>query len=156
MSAQEAAYHFLSIPMKKLTSMVVFVDTSPKIERITVMKNAKFLAQVEDDDTNVFCKNLVDRYQHRPQLLSSMCLAANYQVKYSGSEEDSNDVLPVEEEDMFACGTITLNDGFGTMVKRRKELLLDFIVIARIANQATTANAVLFMEERRQLLTWWL
>ena len=53
----------------------MFVDTNPKNERISVLKDNISLSQLVDDDTNVFQKNLIDRYQHRPQELQSMCLA---------------------------------------------------------------------------------
>ena len=39
-SAQEAAYRILSIPMKQLSRSVIFVDTNPKNERIAVLKNS--------------------------------------------------------------------------------------------------------------------
>ena len=74
-SAQEAVYRILSLPMKQLSRSVVFVDTNPKNERIAVLKDNASLTQLEDNDTNVFQKSLIDRYQHRPQQLSSMCLA---------------------------------------------------------------------------------
>ena len=61
--------------MKQLNKSVVFVDTNSKNERIAVLKNNASLSQLEDNDTNVFQKSLIDRYQHRPQQLSSMCLA---------------------------------------------------------------------------------
>ena len=38
-SAQEAAYRALSLPMKQLSRSVVFVDTNPKHERMAVLKN---------------------------------------------------------------------------------------------------------------------
>ena len=72
--------------MKKLTRDVVFINTSPKSERVTVLKSSKHLKDLHDDDTNVFCKSVVDRYEHRPRQLANMCLAefvANYQVKYN-------------------------------------------------------------------------
>ena len=59
----------------------MFIDTNPKSERIAVLKNKEMLSQLEDDDTDVFQKSLIDRYQHRPQHLQSMCLdefAATY------------------------------------------------------------------------------
>ena len=37
-SAQEAVYRLLSLPMKKLTRDVVFINTSPKSERVTVLE----------------------------------------------------------------------------------------------------------------------
>ena len=39
LSAQEAVYRLLSIPMKQLSRSVVFVDTNPKQERISVLKS---------------------------------------------------------------------------------------------------------------------
>ena len=63
-SAQEAV---LSLPMKQLSRSVVFVDTNPKNERIAVLKNNALLSQLEDNDTNVFQKSLIYRYQHRPR-----------------------------------------------------------------------------------------
>ena len=38
-SAQEAVYRLLSMPMKQLSRSVMFVDTNPKNERIAVLKN---------------------------------------------------------------------------------------------------------------------
>ena len=76
-SAQEAVYRLLPLPMKQLSRSVVFVDTNLKHERIAVLKTNDSLSQLDDDDTNVFQKSLIDRYQHRPQQLSSMCLCCH-------------------------------------------------------------------------------
>ena len=51
-SAQEAAYRILSIPLKQLTRQVVFVDTNPKNERVAVLKGHDILKHLEDDDPN--------------------------------------------------------------------------------------------------------
>ncbi len=42
-SAQEAMYRILSLPMKQLSRSVVFVDTNSKNERIAVLKNKNAL-----------------------------------------------------------------------------------------------------------------
>ena len=52
--AKEAVYRLLSLPMKQLSRSVVFVDTSPKSERIAVLKDKNTLDQLDDEDTNVF------------------------------------------------------------------------------------------------------
>ena len=52
-SAQEAVYRLLSLPMKQLSRSVVFIDTNPKHERIAVLKTNDSLSQLDDDDTNV-------------------------------------------------------------------------------------------------------
>ena len=59
-SAQEAVYRILPLPMKQLSTSVVFVDTNPKSERIAVLKSKQMLNELEDDDTNVFQKSLID------------------------------------------------------------------------------------------------
>ena len=59
-SAQEAVYRILSLAMKQLSRSVVFVDTNPKNERIAVLKDSASLTQLEDNDTNVFQKSLID------------------------------------------------------------------------------------------------
>ena len=69
-SVQEAVYRILSLPMKQLSRSVVYVDTNPKHERIAVLKQSTALSQLNDNDTNVFQKSLIDRYQHRPEQLS--------------------------------------------------------------------------------------
>ena len=97
-SAKEAAYHTLSIPMKQLSRSVVFVDTNPKNERIAVLKNSQALEQLDDGDVDVFQKSLIDRHQHRPQDMQSMYLAefaATYVTNYQ--KEDDGDALPPVE-----------------------------------------------------------
>ena len=124
-SAQEAVYRILSLPMKQLSRSVVFINTNPKNERIAVLKNIASLSQLEDDDTNVFQKSLIDRYQHRPQALRSMCLAefaATYTVNY---EPNDCDALPAPESDVTST-QITLTDGFGKMNKRKQAAVIRF------------------------------
>ena len=116
-SAQEAVYRMLSIPMNQLSRSVVFVDTNPKHEWIAVLKNTAAIEQLEDDDDDddVFQKSLIDRYQHRPHDLDSMCLAdfaANYVTSYK--PKDQSDVLPPSESETTSL-KITLTDGFGKM-----------------------------------------
>ena len=57
--------------MKQLSRSVVFVDTNPRNKRIAVLKNNDSLKQLNDDDTNVLQKSLIDQYQHRPKQLNS-------------------------------------------------------------------------------------
>ena len=127
-SAQEAVYRLLSLPMKQLTRSVVFVDTNPKNERIAVLKGKDSLNELNDDDTDVFQKSLIDRYQHRPQQLRSMCLAefaANYVVNYKPDDSNVCDALPDEESDVTST-KISLTGGFGKMNKRKQEAVIRF------------------------------
>ena len=126
-SAQEAAYRLLSLPMKQLSRCVVFVDTNLKKERIAVLKDKNTLDQLDDDDTNVFQKSLIDRYQHRPTQLQSMCLAefaATYVTNYQ-HEDHECDALPASDNETIST-QIKLTDGFGKMNKRKREAVIRF------------------------------
>ena len=130
-SAQEAAYHILSLPMKSLSRQVVFVNTNPKDQLIAVLKDCQTLSQLDDDDTNGFHKNLIERYQHRQHILASMCLAefaATYAVTYRPNEDDDHgDVIPTTDESSENTSTkITLLDNFGKMHQRLKQAIISF------------------------------
>ena len=127
-SAQEAVYRILSLPMKQLNRSVVFIDTNPKNERVAVLKDSNSLSELEDDDTNVFQKSLIDRYQHRPQDLQSMCLAefaATYMVKYGPTDDSECDALPAADSETTST-QITLTDRFGKMNKCKQEAVIRF------------------------------
>ena len=116
-SAQEAVYRILSIPMKQLSRSVVFVDTNAHNERIAVLKDNSALSQLDDNDTNVFKTSLIDRYQHRPQKLRTMCLAefaASYVTNY---HVDNSDI---------SSSRIALTNGLGQMNKRRRNAVIRF------------------------------
>ena len=122
-SAQEAAYRILSLPMKQLSRSVVFVDTNPKRDRIAVLKDDKALKDLDDDNTDVFQRSLIDRYEHRPLQLQFMCLAefaATFVTKYQhkDADTDTNDVLPPTEPDSTPS-LITLTHGYGKMSRPR-------------------------------------
>ena len=143
-SAQEAVYRLLSLPMKHLSRSVVFVDTNPKNERIAVLKDNASLSQLAEDDTNVFQKSLIDRYQHRPQSLSSMCLAefaATYVVKY---EHNECDALPAPESDVTST-QITLTDRFGKMNKRKQAAVIRFRKYSKEADPSNWYRARLML-----------
>ena len=109
--------------MKQL-SRSVFVDTNPKSERIAVLRTKDMLSQLQDDDTDVFHKSLIDRYQHRPRELHSMCLA-EFAATYVTNYHNECDALPpTESETIFKA--ITLTDGFGKMNRRKREAIIRF------------------------------
>ena len=113
--------------MKQLSRSVVFVNTNPKHERIAVLKSHDSLSQLDDDDTNVFQKSLIDRYQHRPQQLNSICLAefaATYVTNYK-PDDSMCDALPDIESDTTST-QITLTEGFGKMSKRTQQAVIRF------------------------------
>ena len=69
-SAQEAVYRILSLPMSNSVDLLCLLILTPKMRE----KDNASLSQLEDNDKNAFQKSLIDRYQHRPQQLIVPCV----------------------------------------------------------------------------------
>ena len=96
LSVQECVYRVLSMPLKQLSHVNVYINTNSKSERVTVLKTKEVLDNMHKDNTDVFQKSFIDRYCHRPRIVQSMCLAefaAAYNVDYC-DKDPPNDVLP--------------------------------------------------------------
>jgi len=98
-SAQEAVYLLLQLPLKRSSRQVVFVNTNPPDERVYLLKsNIDRLS----DDAEVAESNVIRRYSQRPQSLEPVSLA-EYVAYYDCTrslEPDSNsdDEYPDEAE----------------------------------------------------------
>jgi hypothetical protein len=137
-SAQEAVYRILSMPMQRKSRTVLFVNTDPKSERVSVLKPSKDLESKDDDDEDIFQKNVIIRYAARPDSLEDMCLAtfaSNYNVSYTDNYDDNDDSAPqvLEHDDDTEIGyrnrlpaKIKLKDASGQMYKRKREAVIRF------------------------------
>ena len=74
-SAQEAAYLALQMPLKRSSRKCVFVNTSPPEDRIQLLKPINQIKQMEDDETDLSTSNMLKRYSERPDSLEDKCLA---------------------------------------------------------------------------------
>ena len=74
-SAQEAVYLDLQIPLTKCTRDIVFVNTSVPEERIFLLKPKAALDELPAESTDVESDNVIRRYSKRPKQLSKFCLA---------------------------------------------------------------------------------
>lgn len=52
-SAQEAVYRILSLPMKSLSRSVLFVDANQKSQQIAVLKDTNTLNELDNNDTDI-------------------------------------------------------------------------------------------------------
>jgi biopolymer transport protein ExbD len=139
-SAQEVAYRLLSIPLRKFSRSVVFVNTDKKIERAGKLKSAAQLSNKDDDDEDIFETSLIDRYAARPDSLEKICLAtfaSQYSTKYEQESGDNDrDDAPREanddgdensQNDRQNCNErIQLKHGLGRMIKRKRECVIRF------------------------------
>ena len=74
-SAQEAVYLDLQMPLTKCTRDIVFVNTSVPEERIFLLKPKAALDELPAESTDVESDNIIQRYSKRPKPLSKFCLA---------------------------------------------------------------------------------
>ena len=92
-SAQEAVYLVLQMPLTKSTRDVVFINTSEPNQRIQLLKGKSALDEMPDSSTDIVADNLIKRYSKRPKCLENWCLAdyvSQLEIVYP-SDDDDND-----------------------------------------------------------------
>ena len=133
MGAPESAMQVLSMWLMKKSRKVVPVITSMKDECVSLPKPQSQLAQLHDDDDDVFATSLIDRYAARPVSLQNMCLATfavTYDVIQSTTKKEETDGCNDEEEKMQnrendnSLMRIKLQKGWGVIEKRKEEAIL--------------------------------
>ena len=102
-SAQEAVYRLLSLPLTKGSRQVVFIPTDLPENRTRLFKPMKVIETLEDDDPDVFQLSILDRYEARPNSLEDLCLAEfvarySYSAKPRKSDTDPEDVSESDDE----------------------------------------------------------
>ena len=73
-SAQEAVYLVLQLPLRRSSRDVQFISTSPPDERTLLIKLEK-LKELPDSSQDIESDNIIKRYQRRPKQLEKFCLA---------------------------------------------------------------------------------
>ena len=118
--------------MKK-SREVVPVTTSMKDECVSLLKPQSQLAELHDDDEDVFATSLIDRYGARPVSLQNMCLATfavTYDVIQSATKKEDTDGGNDEKEEMQntkndnSLTTMKFQKGLGVIRKRKQEAIL--------------------------------
>ena len=81
-SAQEATYLLLQLPLKRSSRQVFFLNTSPPKDRIFLLKPQHVIDSLQDEDPNIKVDSIVDKYEARPQNLENVSFAefaSNYE-----------------------------------------------------------------------------
>ena len=131
-SAREAVYRILSMPLKQLSRKVVFVNTAAKEDRVTLLKPINQIEDMDEDSKDIYQTSLIDRYVARPDQLKLMCLAefaANYSTRCGQelTEDETTDALPTAEDGGSSkCVSIKSKHGLGRMYKRKREAIIRF------------------------------
>ena len=135
-SAQEAVYRVLSMPLRRCSRTTIFLNTDHKDSRDSLLLPFTHLQKLEDNDENVYCKNIINRYAARPHSLEDMSLA-EFAANYTYKRENTNDAMQCEgdisggsdtelqpDDDVSQQKIITLQNGLGCMRKRKKEAII--------------------------------
>jgi hypothetical protein len=126
-SAQEAAYRLLSLPMISCNVKRIFVSADLAEERIRVLKPLFKLQELSPESEDVYIQGIHERYASRPDSLTDLCLA-DFAVEYDSCNKPKqcdNDALPEEcETETTKCKKITLKNKMGTMVKRSRRAIM--------------------------------
>ena len=103
-SAQEAVYLDLQIPLTKCTRDIVFINTSIPEERIFLLKPKAALDELPAESTDVESENVIQRYSKRPRQLGNLCLAdyvSKVDVTYPKGNKFSEKVDDTNDDDSF-------------------------------------------------------
>ena len=74
-SAQEAVYILLSMPLSHSRRSSVFINTGEKKDRVRRFKSEAQLKELDRDSNDVLMDGLIEYYTHRPDELENLCLA---------------------------------------------------------------------------------
>jgi hypothetical protein len=107
MYTQEAAYHCLSLPFSKSSRICYYINTSPRSERVQMLKSKKEIAMLPENSTEIFVESILTKYNSRETAPENVCLAdfvANYKIKknidvHQREEADNSDTEAVVENE---------------------------------------------------------
>ena len=142
-SAQECVYRCMpELWLRKTFPCIVFVNTGLPEERCRVAKSQEEIEALDDESTDIFMSNIIERYSDRPNIVDQLCLAefaAYYYKDYKKDPDEFNDVQPnvlsddlVESNHVSNCESIfpplniKLNNGQETMKRRKIKAVIRF------------------------------
>ena len=94
-SAQEAVYLVLQMPLRRSSREFQFINTFNPEERTFLLKSMDKLQELPDSSEDIESDNLIKRYQRRPKQLEELCLAdfaAWYTIKSNCDKQNTSQV----------------------------------------------------------------
>ena len=129
--------------LRRCSRTFVFLNTDSKESRDSLLLPFTQLQKLNDSDTDIYCKNIIDRYAARPQTWENMSLA-EFAANYTYKQETHNNVI--EDKDELTGGSerefgdddndddnnnsiaqtsvIALHNGLGSMRKRKRKAII--------------------------------
>ena len=153
-SAEEAVYRLLSLPLTKGSRQVIFIPTDLPENRTRLFKPMKFIETLDDDDPNVFQISILGRYEARPVSVEDLCLAEFVtRYAYSAGPHKSNTNLEdvseseddIEEQEEELPKQIQLLKDRGYMSLRKKNAVVRSHQFSRVKDPEKYYHAQLLL-----------
>ena len=98
-SAQKCVYRCLpELWMRKIFPGTLFLNTDLPDSRLRMRKSERDLEELDDDSTDIYKHNILDRYIDRPVSVNSLCFAVFASLYYSSqkypTDVETNDAQP--------------------------------------------------------------
>ncbi|XP_061186975.1 uncharacterized protein LOC133195120 [Saccostrea echinata] len=159
-SAQEASYLILQMPLTQATREVVFINTSPPEDRVFLLKHQDELNELPKDSTDIKADSMIQRYARRPKQLENWCLAdvvSELEVTFPKEirkdlQEEVNDDNPedISEETFFTDQDVLVHLKNGIKIRRRKNKR-----VIRYVGCSQKTNSEQYYRERILLFLPW-
>ena len=123
-SAQEAVYIILQLPMRKSSREVIFIHSTPPEERVQLLKPINEIEQMPDKSEEIHSGGLLKRYIERPVSFKNVTLtdwAEWYDSCHKHSERNTKKLVV----DQLPLGTQGLTYEAHSFVSRIKRLVRD-------------------------------
>ena len=103
-SAQEACYLALQLPLTRSSREVVFVNTAPPEERTFLLKSKEALKELPEDSEDIGCSNQIERYSKRPKFFEKWTLSdyiAKLNIKYPKEFDENVSTLDNTDDNIY-------------------------------------------------------
>jgi hypothetical protein len=144
-SAQEAIYRVLPIPLKRTSVSVVFIPSDMEEDRVRLVKPSHLLENLDDESEDIFCNALPDRYAARPDTLEYICLP-DFASSYTSYTEPTDDFQTVDMTSSEHKGkVIKLKNSKGYMRKRHQTCIVRTHTYSKFKNPEKYFHSKLMM-----------
>ena len=132
-SAQEAVYRVLGLPLHRSTFQTVFIQTDLPENRVVFLKPKSVLENLDEESEDVYAQTMPQKYAHRPLILEQMTLAefiswyvSSYNTVQEEPQESAEFHPDLLESSAAKARRIKLLDGKGYMMKRKKPRIIRY------------------------------